>query len=117
MPSANKRAGSRRKIGNASKSLNRNGGFGCRVGLQSRTDNPVLHGELNLLRHARRERAALLYRLQIVIRYLTRFQRRGQAVGRRHRILHGDIDADAADRRHRVGCIADADQPRPPPLP
>ncbi len=44
-------------------------------------------------------------------------QRRGQAVGGGHRVLHGEIDADAADRRHRMRGVADADQPRPPPLP
>jgi hypothetical protein len=36
-------------------------------------------------------------------------------VGCRDRVLHREIDADTADRRHRVCGIADA-EPRPVPL-
>jgi hypothetical protein len=44
-------------------------------------------------------------------------ERLGEDVGRRHRVLDGDIDADATDRRHGVGGVADAQQSRPvPPL-
>ena len=38
-----------------------------------------------------------------------------QDIRRRHRVLHRQIDADAADGRHRVRGIADAQQPRPMP--
>ena len=44
-------------------------------------------------------------------------QRLGQDIGRGHRVLHREIDADAADRRHRVRRIADADQARLVPAP
>ena len=37
-------------------------------------------------------------------------QRRRQNVGRCDRILHGEIDADAADRGHGVRRVADAEQ-------
>ena len=46
----------------------------------------------------------------------------GQDVRRRDRILNREVDADAADRRHGMGRVADAQQPadtsaagRPPP--
>jgi hypothetical protein len=39
-------------------------------------------------------------------------ERGGQDVGRGNGILDGEIDPDAADRRHGVGGIADAQQPR-----
>ena len=49
-------------------------------------------------------------------RYLAVAERAGEQVGRGNRVLHGDIDAHTADRRHRVRSIADADQPGPPPF-
>ena len=39
-------------------------------------------------------------------------QRGREDIGRRHRILDGEIDSDAADRRHRMGGIADRQQAR-----
>ena len=39
----------------------------------------------------------------------------GQQVGGRDRVLHREVDADAADRRHRMRGVADAQQPRPRP--
>jgi hypothetical protein len=41
----------------------------------------------------------------------------GKPVRRRHRILDGEIDADAANRRHRMRRVADAQQSRPVPFP
>ena len=38
-------------------------------------------------------------------------------IGGGHRVLHREIDADAADRRHGVRGVADAEQARPMPLP
>jgi hypothetical protein len=43
-------------------------------------------------------------------------ERGGENVGSRDGILHGKVDADAADRRHRVGGVTDAQQPGPIPL-
>jgi hypothetical protein len=42
-------------------------------------------------------------------------QRLRQQVRRRDRILDRQVDADPADRRHRMGRIADAQQPVAPP--
>ena len=42
-------------------------------------------------------------------------QRRRQDVRRRHGILDGEVDADAADRRHRVRGVADAQESRAVP--
>src|SRR6185312_5057159 len=61
--------------------------------------------------------APSLYRLQIGAAHPPPPQRDGQAIGRRHRVLNGDIDPDSADRRHGVRRIADQEQARPPPLP
>jgi hypothetical protein len=43
-------------------------------------------------------------------------QRAPQDVRCGDRILNGEVDADASDRRHRVRRIADAQQPGPVPL-
>ena len=43
-------------------------------------------------------------------------QRQRQDIGGRDGVLNREIDADAADRRHGVGRIADAEQPGPVPL-
>ena len=43
----------------------------------------------------------------MVKRYRAGAQRLCQNVGGRDRVLNGEIDADAADRRHRMGGIAD----------
>ena len=40
---------------------------------------------------------------------------RREQIGRGDRVLHREIDADAAHRRHRVCGVADAEQPRSPP--
>ena len=42
-------------------------------------------------------------------------KRGGQNVGRSDGILDGEIDPDTANRRHGVGGITDAQQPRPIP--
>jgi hypothetical protein len=39
----------------------------------------------------------------------------GPPLGRRHRVLDGQIDAHAADGRHGVGRVSDAQEPRPIP--
>ena len=43
-------------------------------------------------------------------------QRAGEEVGRGDRVLDREVDADAADRRHGVRGVADAEQARPPPF-
>ena len=43
---------------------------------------------------------------------VTGFERRGEPIGGGHRVLHRHIDADAADRRHRMCRVADAEQAR-----
>ena len=40
-----------------------------------------------------------------------------QQIRRRNSFLHREIDPDAADRRHRMGRIADTEQPRQRPTP
>ena len=52
---------------------------------------------------------------EVVLTHGTARELRRQNIGRRHRILHRDVDADAADRRHRVRGISDAEQSRPRP--
>jgi hypothetical protein len=85
-------------------------------GHQNAADDPFLDGELQLLRKAHRQGRALLDGLKIVVRYCAAVKRAGEPVGGGNRILHRHIYSHAADRRHRVGHIADADQPRPPPF-
>jgi len=56
-----------------------------------------------------RQTAPLLHGGEVRGRHIAGFERPGQDIGRRDRILHGEIDADAADRRHRMRGIADAE--------
>ena len=82
----------------------------------TRLQHVVLDEHLQPLRHPRREHAAALHGGEIVVADGPGAQRRGQAVRGRDRVLDREIDADAADRRHRVRRVADAQQPRPVPL-
>ena len=43
-------------------------------------------------------------------------QHRRQNVGRRHCVLDGEVDANAADGRHRMGGVTDAKKPGPRPF-
>ena len=72
-------------------------------------DDLVLHDELEPLREAHGECSARLDRAEVVVAHGTGLERRDQAVGGGDCVLDGEVDADAADRRHRVRGIADAD--------
>ena len=105
------RAGSRRSIGitpeqpHGERRLRRGGAA------QHVADDAILDRHLNALRHARRRFAAALYGTQIVQRGAALAQSRHQDVRRGDRVLDRQVDADAADRRHRMRRIADAQQP------
>ena len=79
-------------------------------------DHLVLYDNLQPLRHPGWEFAPLLNRGKMIAGDSPRPQRLGENVGSRHRILDGEIDADSADRRHRMRGIADADQARAIPF-
>ena len=80
--------------------------------VQYLADELLLDRELHPLREAYRKGAPLLDRLKVGVRHGAGPERRRQPVGGGDRVLHRDIDADAADRRHRVRGIADADAAR-----
>lgn len=84
--------------------------------LQRRADDAILHHQLQRLSQPGGQRATLLDGLQIRAAHRPGRERRGQPIGAGHGILHGQIYPDSTDGRHRVGGIADAQQPRPPPL-
>ena len=73
--------------------------------------------DLEKLRGARGELAALLNAGQRSLGYAALAQRIGQQVRGRDRILDCQIDADPAHWRHRVRCVTNAQQTRPMPLP
>lgn len=54
--------------------------------------------------------AVVLDSLQIVYRGAAGEDGLGEDIGRGDCVLKGDVDADAADRGHRMGCVADAEQ-------
>ena len=83
---------------------------------QDAADDPPLDGELQSLREPHRQRAPLFDGLEIGVRHFARAQRAGEPIGGGDRILHRHVDANAADRRHRVRRVADADQSGPPPF-
>ena len=78
-------------------------------------DDSVLDQHLNPLGHAGGELAPGLHLPQISFRQAPSSERFGEDVRRRHRILDGEVDPHAADRRHGVGGVADAEQARPVP--
>ena len=78
-------------------------------------DDALLHEELHRLSHLGRPLAALLHLGQQLLSHESRAQRLGKNIGSGDGILNGEVDADAADRGHGVGRIADAEQPRPAP--
>src|SRR5690606_35634300 len=73
-------------------------------------DDPVLNGHLQSLGHARRPQAPALDSFERAVRHLMLAQRRGEDVGGGNRVLNSEIDADAADRRHRVGRVTDGEE-------
>ena len=76
----------------------------------------VLHEHLDGLRHPGREHAAVLMAAILVVADGTGGEARRQDVRRCHRVLDREVDANPADRRHGVCCVADAQQPRPRPF-
>jgi len=56
-----------------------------------------------------RQGAPRLDRLQVFVAGRAGLERGGEPVGGGHGVLNGEIDAHAANRRHRVRGVADAD--------
>ena len=80
-------------------------------------DDLALDEELQRLREPGGRFSALLNRTKVADGDAAAQELGCKQVRGRNRILNREIDADAADRRHRVRGIADAEQPRPIPLP
>ena len=117
-PRPSTRAGRRASGGNHFSSRNRNGGFRASVAAEHATDDVVLYPHLQPLRPARWRLAPRLHAGQIGVRHMAGAERHGQQeIRRRHRVLDREVDADAADGRHGMSCVADAEQPRPVPSP
>ena len=88
-------------------------GEGCaRLSLHGEhiADDPRLNEDLDGLHQPRRQHAPLLHLAQHLERNRPLLQRPGKNIGRGDCVLNGEIDADAADRRHGVGRVADAQQ-------
>jgi hypothetical protein len=71
--------------------------------------------ELHGLGHLGRPLPPFLYLRERRLRHRALAQRLPQDVGGGHRVLNGEIDADAADRRHGMRRIANAQKARTPP--
>jgi glucan biosynthesis protein C len=78
-------------------------------------EEAVLDDALAPLDDHGRQDPAELDRRQVPHRRGPVAQRPGEAVGRGHGVVHGQVDADPADGGHGVGGVADAQQPRPEP--
>ena len=79
-------------------------------------DDGILDEDLELLGRTGREIAPSLDLVQVLQRHRAAAQARGQNVGGRDRILDGKVHTDAADRRHCMIGIADAEQAGPGPF-
>ena len=104
------RAGMRRRNGNARNSFTNSGGFELALPGQHVADHALLHDDLDALGDACREFAPLLHLRQHVLADRAVAQRLGQDVGGGDRVLHREVDADAAERRHGMRGVADAEQ-------
>ena len=107
------RAGKRRRNGKRLNSVTTKGGRGRSVMAQHVADDALLHEELHRLHHLGRPFAPRLHLGKQLAGHAPLAQRLPENIGGGDRVLNGEIDADAADRRHGVGRIADAEQPRP----
>ena len=116
-PSPITRAGIRLRIGNRRTRRRGQGMREVRSARQDAVEDAVLDEHLQPLRQAGRELAPALHLAQRVGPDAAGPQRGGEEVGRRDRVLDGEVDADAADGRHGVGRVPDAQQagPIPPP--
>ncbi len=79
-------------------------------------DDTILDEELHALGHARRPVPPLLDAAQIVGHQPLLPQRSGQEIRGRNCVLDGEVDADAADGRHGVRRITDAQESGAVPL-
>ena len=70
--------------------------------LQRHADDVVLDHDLHGLRHPHRKFAAPPHRVEFVFRRAAIGKFRSQQVRGRDRVLDREVDADAADRRHRM---------------
>ena len=106
----------RRNAGKTPKALKASGGFGrswlARTRLMTLRWMVSCSHWVNL--HG--QGAPLLDRREILVRHLAGAQRTRELVRRRDRVLHRHVDADAADRRHRMRRIANAQEPGSPPF-
>src|SRR5436309_14302973 len=74
-----------------------------------------MHRLLRRLNHSRREETAILHTCEQRIEILAVRQWPGEDVGRGNGVLHREIDAYAANRRHGVSRVTDRQQTEPPP--
>jgi hypothetical protein len=77
---------------------------------------PAAHRELDFLYRLRWEVSPRLHGSQLDRGQFARAKRFGKAVRGREGILDGQVHADAADRRHSMSGIANAQQTGLPPL-
>ena len=106
------RAGIRCRIGTAPSNRSGQGGVTGPVAPSARRITRSCIRDLQALDDPRRQLAALLHRREHVVGAPRPAPRSGadQDVGGGDRVLDGEVDADAADRRHRVRRVADAEQ-------
>src|SRR6476646_2326290 len=81
---------------------------GLRLHREHIADDTFLNKDLHGLHHPRWPLPPPLNLAQDLYGNRPRSERQRENIGCGHRILNGEIDADAADRRHGVGRIADA---------
>ena len=81
------------------------------TGLQRGADDVVLDHDLHGLGHPHRKFPTPPHRIQFVFGGAAAGEPGGQQVRGRDRVLHREVDPDAADRRHRVRRVADQRQP------
>jgi len=87
----------------------------ARAAAENGRDDSILHQDLQALDDAGRGQSSPLDLLQVLERQAPVAQRRRQDVRGGHRVLDREVDPDAADGRHRVRGVAEAEEPRAVP--
>ena len=85
--------------------------------MQQRVDDAALREALPGLGHRGRQPPPALHLRQVGVGQRAGRERRAEEPGGRDRVLHGQVDADPTDRRHRVRGVADQQCTRHRPLP
>src|SRR5699024_5107069 len=99
------------QCGEAFQGLQKASGRSAAFTVDQRIGDDSLHGALEQLDHDGRQEPSATYTCQVARGDGAFHQGSGQKIGGRDGVLDGQVDPHTTDRGHRMGCVADAQQP------